>query len=342
MKHIKLFEAFVTEKETKKEEAEAWWKKYTKYKLSAYPVNIPQKDVTVDFSGDIDSHPVMTWNSPKTGKKVYSYTKVRMDAQKEQKYARLESLSDEEVEHIKAKCHDDIVSHSTDEKTKEAAAVIFIIAQTGLRPGSREGFLKTENRGVITLSKDNIKIHGDKITMNFIGKSYKDNTAEITDGALAHYLENRIKHNKDFIFDISKEIVENYYKNTLNMKKFKIKDLRTYTAGNAARWFLENDPTSPPPIPEKSSDIKKVVKSKLKKAFEYVSKKLNNSPAMAKNSYVNPAIITDWLDELGIKPVIVSEESEIQNESPKKFIGNAPVYDLPNWWDNDDIELKKV
>ncbi len=293
------------------------------------------------MSGDIDTHPVMTWISPTTGNKVHSYTKARMEAQKEQKYARLENLTDDEVEHIKAKCHDDIVSPSTDDSTKEAAAVISIIAQTGLRPGSKGGFLQTKNRGVITLSKDNIKINGDKITLNFVGKSYQDNTAEIKDGSLAHYLETRMKENSDFIFDISNKTVENYYKNTLNMKKFKIKDLRTYTAGKVAKWFLKNDKSSPPPVPTKSTEIKKLVKEKLKKAFEYVSKKLNNTPAMAKNSYVNPAIITDWLDELGIKPVVISEE-KMENETPKEFIGNAPVYNLPNWWDNDEIELKKI
>lgn len=339
MKYIKLFEAYISEKE--KEQKDPWWKKYTKYKLSAYPVNIPKEDVTIDMSGDIDTHPVMTWISPTTGYRVHSYTKARMDAQKEKKYARLENLTDEEVEHIKAKCHDDILSPETDETTKESAAIISIIAQTGLRPGSMGGFLQTKNRGVITLSKDNIKIDGDKITLNFVGKSYQDNTAEIKDGTLAHYLETRTKNDTDFIFDVSNKNVENYYHKTLKMDKFKIKDLRTYTAGKVAREFLENDPASPPPVPTKSSEIKKMVKSKLKRAFEYVSKKLNNTPAMAKNSYVNPAIITDWLDSIGIKPVVISEETE-KDEAPIDFIGNAPVYKMPRWWDDDEIELKEV
>lgn len=333
MKHLKLFEEF---------EEDKWWKKYTKYNLSAYPTNVPEKDVKIDLSGDIDKHPVMTWNSPKTGKKVYAYTKARMDAQKELKYGRIEQMDDEQLEKIKVKCHEILTGQGSDE-TKQAAAVICIIAQTGLRPGSKKGFEKTENRGVSTLAKENIEINASHITLNFTGKSFKHNTSEIEDGVLAYYLEEQMedKGPKDFVFDVSSDVIDRFYKKTLEMGNFKIKDLRTFIANKIAKDFLENDPEMPPPVPLKSSEIKKLVKIKLKHAFEVVSKKLNNSPAMAKSSYVDPAVIEDWLDELGIAPKVIDEDEEAPIKETPKFIGNAPVYKLPKWWDS-DIELVKV
>lgn len=329
MRHLKLFESF--------DGAEPWWAEYKKYDLHTYPVNIPKEDVTIDLSGDIDTHPVMTWYSPKTGKKVYAYTKARMDAQQNKKYARTSTLSDDELERIKMRTHEDIVSEDTPDSVKDAAAVVSIIAQTGLRPGSREGFMKTQNRGVLTLAKDNISIDGPIIRFDFTGKSYKHNVSEVKDGVLANYLESKIEQaDADFVFDVTKNVVDRYYKQSLGMKNYKIKDLRTYIAGKLAKWFLsEHRVTASEP-----KAIKKEVKNILKETFEYVSNKLNNSPAMAKGSYVNPAIIDEWLDQSGIRTIVMTEETQVP-DSPKRFIGDAPMYDMPDWWDDEDIELVK-
>ena len=85
MRHITSYNLFEGKEEP-------WWAEYKKYELSAYPVNIPREDVTIDLTGDIDSKPVMTWHSLKTGKKVYAYNKTRVDAQKAKKYDRIDSL----------------------------------------------------------------------------------------------------------------------------------------------------------------------------------------------------------------------------------------------------------
>ena len=340
MKYIKKFEEIF---EVAKVQPERWWKKYTQYKLSAYPPPaVKEEDVEVDLSGDINTHPVLTWNSPTTGKKVYSYTKERVDAQKEEKYARVEQLSQGQIEKMTVICHDVITSDSSSDLDKQAATVVSIIAQTGLRPGSKKGFEATHNRGVTTLSAQNIKISGSKIKFNFTGKSYADNVAEFEDGAIAHYLTERMKKLKksDFVFDISKDKIDSFMKGLPKMSNFKVKDLRTHIANRIAEDFLENDPLLPPPVPNDPKEIKRVVTAKLKKAFEFVSRKLNNTPAMAKHSYVNPVVIIEWLKHLGIKQTesTVTESKEIGSN---QLIGNAPVYKLPEWWDSDEVELIK-
>lgn len=328
MTHFLLFEQF--------ERKPQWWDKYKKYQLSVYPFNISKDKVTIDLSGDIDTHPVMSWNSPTTGKRVYSYTRAYVDAHKAEKYARVGVLTEEQIKRITVKCQEYMTGNGDDD-TKQAAAIISIISQTGLRPGSIAGFEKTNNRGVMTLNRKNIKIEEDRVTLDFVGKSYKKNTAEIRDGVLAHYLAQRVMKRTPFVFDISKTFLENFYKKVLEMGNFKIKDLRTHIANKLALEFLRNDPSSPPPVPRESNDIKKLVKTKLKRAFEFVSQKLNNTPAMAKSSYVNPAVITQWLNDIGISQTFVTEEREDEEEI--ETIGNAPTYRLPAWWESDDILL---
>mgnify|MGYP005607313311 CR=1 FL=1 len=342
MKYIKKF-AEIFEGNT---EENQWWKEFTKYKLSAYPVNIPKEDVTIDLSGDINTHPVLTWNSPTTGKKVYSYTKERTDAQRNEKYERVEKMSEEQVEKIKAVCHDIIIDTNSSESDKQAAAVVSIIAQTGLRPGSKKGFSVTHNRGVSTLAVENVIIKGSIIKLDFTGKSYEHNTAEFEDGTVAHYLENKIKKQKksDFVFDISSEKVESFMKDLPEMNHFKVKDLRTHIAGKVAKDFLSNDPLPPPPVPNDPKEIKKAVTIKLKKAFETVSHQLNNTPAMAKKSYVSPVIINKWLNDIGVKiETTVTEKYKQQKDNDgEHIVGNAVVYNLPDWWESDDVELVKA
>jgi DNA topoisomerase IB len=338
VKYIKTF----NESKEQSDGREAWWKKYAKYQLSAYPTNVPEKDVTVDLTGDIDTHPVLTWNSPTTGKKVYSYTKKRIDTQKAEKYARIEKLSQGQVDQMRTICHDVLTGDDSDEK-KQSAAIVSIIAQTGLRPGSRKGFEETNNRGVSTLSASNIVITGSTVKLNFTGKSYHENNAELKDGAVANYLSNRVKGMKpdDFVFDVSRQQVDAFMKAAPKMSKFKVKDLRTHIANRIAKEFLEKDPLPPPPVPDNPAEIKKAVKTKLRKAFEAVSNKLNNSPAMARGSYVNPGLINEWLRKLGIgaSAGVLAESEEVHDA---KIVGNVPVYKLPEWWDSDDIELVKL
>ena len=343
--HSVLLEATVKPKGKKPVGPPPWWKPYVKYGLTKYPINIPREAVTIDLSGDIDTHAVMTWIDPKSGKKVHSYTKPFMAHNAAKKWSRTSKLSSEKVEEFKT-ITARILTGRADEKVKQAAAVISIIAQTGLRPGSQGGFEQTGNRGVLTLGPTNISIKGNKITLSFVGKSYKENMAEITDGPLANYLQGRIQEKKgeNFLFDISNAAVDSFYKNTLKMSKFKIKDLRTHMAGQLAIETLETDVLPPPPIPEKPSEIKKVIKNKLKHVFDIVSKKLNNTPAMAKNSYINPRIISNWLDNLGIQPQFAGGgivKEELTEDEEVAFDGDAPVYKLPNWWDDPNIELVK-
>lgn len=323
-----------------------WWKKYTKYQLSRYPIGVPEKDVTVDTSGDVNSHAVMTWYDPKTHVKIYSYTKARMDAQAQQKWGRTSNISSEQVDKVKALASATLTSKKSDDQQKQAAAIISIIAQTGLRPGSREGTAATGNRGVSTLGPENIHIAGDNIKLTFTGKSYQENLAEIKDGILANYLKTRLGTKEEFIFNVPEHVVNSFYKKTLSMGDFKIKDLRTHMAGTLAKDILENDPLPPPPLPEKPSEIKKQVKAKLKHVFELVSERLNNTPAMAKGSYINPVIISNWLTNLGIAQQVVNsvghEGQPIEEDNQEvDFVGDAPIYKLPAWWYDDNIQLVK-
>ena len=337
---------------------------FKKYGLTVFPkANVPLSKVKVNLKGNLDTHAVLKWKDPDTGLPMASYTPGFKDNNAKIKWARIKKIKEKNIVDIKEKS--DKLLDKKDSQLQEAGAIVSIISQTGLRPGSKIGFEKTENRGVSTLGPKNIRIMGDKIILNFIGKSTKENNAELKDATLARFLEKRIheRKNEQFLFDLSDVQLDKVYATKIepSNKNIKIKDMRTYIATKIAKTFLKNDKSEPPPLPENSKKIKSSVKAKLKRVYELVSQKLNNSPAMAKSSYVHPEVIKLWLKELGVKPSIVEnvyndlsmtnilkeirEDEEIkklESEMDPNDLENCDEYNLPDWWDNDKIELVSI
>lgn len=328
----------------KKEREPQWYDDINKkYQPNRLPIGVPKEKVQINESKE--GNWLMKWDDPKTGMQLTAYSKAFLKKNAQDKWKRIQSVKPEQIKGIKDKSKK--LLSNTDADTAQAAAIVNIISETGLRPGSRKGFNKTENRGVSTLAKENVKIEGDKVRFEFRGKSYKNNTAEIESPELATYLGQLIKDKKDgdFIFDVETDKVRDIFQEEISPKKgMKLKDMRTYIATDLGRQILFGDKQSPPPLPDKG--IKKAIQDKLKACFVQVSNKLNNSPSMAKTSYIHPNVINEWLNSLSVKEaemfLMKSEESDTDEETnEEEYIDE---YNLPDWWDEkfDDDEDDNV
>lgn len=328
----------------------AWWADMTKYKLNAYPVNIPEDQVKQNFTGDINTHAVLQWKSPKTGKMVSAYTQAFLQKNADLKWKRLLKIKPKDIEHIHHMADKILNNPSADDKLKQAAAIISIISHTGLRIGSVKGLEETGNRGVSTLGPQNIIIDRGTVKFNFVGKSYQENEALAVDPTLAKYLAAKKleRQNSPLLFTITKSYIDEVYDHYMKMEKFKIKDLRTYVANKVAKKLLYDDPSVPPPLPANPKEIKDAVKKKLKEVFVKVAQILNNTPNMARTSYVHPLIINTWLDKIGVKAETVGYKEELIKEDEfddmiaagaEDNFDDVDFYPLPDWWDNEAIQL---
>lgn len=230
-----------------------------------------------------------------------AYTPEFMKRSAQIKFNRISKIKEKDVVTIETKTNK-LLEHK-DPRVKQSAMVISIIAKTGQRVGSKDE-TESGNLGIRTLKKENIKIEGDTIKLSFIGKSYQENYSEIKDKNLAKVLQAQIKDVKpgERIFpDCSYADTEQIFEK-VSPGKLKIKDLRTYKACEKTKEKLEDKSIAPPPLSDNPKEATIQIKEKLKTTFEYVSTILNNSPTMAKNSYIHPTIIKDWLDSLGVTP----------------------------------------
>jgi 8-oxo-dGTP pyrophosphatase MutT (NUDIX family) len=292
----------VKEKKEKAAPTPQWFDSFKKYQLNCYPLNIDKTSVEINTSGDVHSHWIMKWKDPKSGMIKNAYSKEFMDRNAAEKWNRMKNVTSEQINNIveksKAMMQDDIAN----EKAKEAAAIIHIISLTGLRRGDKVKFDKSGNRGVSSLSPDNITIEGSSVKFNFIGKSYQENNAQIDDPAVAEFLTylKEKRKGENFLFDTTDAVIDTVF-DKVGGEGLKIKDMRTYVAGDVARKVLFEDPSTPPPLPKDLSEKeqRKLIQEKLQTCYETVAAKLNNTPVMAKNSYIHPNIIDFWIKSIG-------------------------------------------
>ncbi|HPI18751.1 MAG TPA: NUDIX domain-containing protein [Candidatus Kapabacteria bacterium] len=337
-----------------------------KYKLSRTPKDYVKKEDVIIDETDPENHWVMRWTeiNERTGKPkvMTSYSQSFLDKNKEKKFERIRKIKPAQIELVKKQAVKMI--DNEDSSIAQSSAIIAIIAHTGLRPGDRKGFLDTGNRGVSTLGASNILIDGDEIRFDFTGKSYKENKAFIKDAKLAEYLDKlkKEKMGEEFIFDVSKSKIVNVFHNKLNFKGFKLKDMRTYVACDVAKNILFTDKTPPPPLSNTKTAIKKEITTKIRKVCEIVAEKLNNTPTMAKSSYIDPKVFDAWLFGLGVQPELIqkamdgevislqdiiknNQESQVvdtdeYNDFDDELNDDVDEYPVPDWMDLDEPEQK--
>lgn len=264
--------------------------------------SIPVSEVKTDFSGDIDSKAIITWKDTK-GKIQSGYTPKFHEMNAKKKWDRIMKFRDKKDGVVRS-LNGKLQKEEKGSIDHQGYTILAIIAETGLRPGSISSVQKHGHYGISTLKKEHIAINDKMAVLNFIGKEGKKNVTvvknPVTLKALQYYIDNPIEGDSLFnpnSLDKVKDILP---------KGMKVKDLRTIKATESAERFLKQVDT-PPPL---TGDIKKD-KRLLAKALLETSKKvatiLNNTPSIAKASYIHPRVFEQWARSVGAKDSLWKE-----------------------------------
>jgi DNA topoisomerase-1 len=212
------------------------------------------------------------------------YSEKFAQTQAEAKFMRVQALANE---------FDDI--HKQNEKnrrsrtprTKDAADCMRLIMQTGIRPGSDEDTgAEKKAYGASNMRAEHVVTEKGKTYLRFTGKKGVDLNIEIEDPETAKMLKRRAKESPDgqlFPNINEKHLLD--YTHTLDGGHFKTKDFRTHLGTSTAIKEMENHPK-----PTNEKEYRKAVLAVAKK----VSAKLGNTPTIALQAYINPAVFASW------------------------------------------------
>ena len=252
------------------------------------PATVRPSDITVNLHGDLHSHALITWRD-RSGKVQSEYSAEFHRRNAAAKWERVMAARP----HMEATVRN-LAEHAA---TSDAHAIGLVLAHTGLRVGSHTSEAAHGHFGVSTLQARHVTIHKDgSATLRFVGKAGKENVAHITDAHTVAALRARVrgKGPNDPVFHANADAVR-----AVLPHGFHPKDFRTLVATRTAEHALAEHHPPPPMTGNAKTDMRNVLRA-VRSASTATATAINNTPAVARESYIHPAVFRDWAHRVGV------------------------------------------
>lgn len=248
------------------------------------------------------------------GRKQYIYNQAFTTKQEAAKFERITSFA-EQLPKLRWRVKKDLKRWRFD-KRKVVAAAVSLIDSEYFRVGN-EIYAKSNNSyGLTTLRSKHLTIEGDKAVFDFVGKSGQEHHKVITDEQIAKIIKKlddmpghelfRYYDKKGRLHNLSSVDVNNYIKKVMG-DEYSAKDFRTWGGTLLAAVELAK---------EARADTKTARKKAMTECVKRVAKKLGNTPAIARSSYIDPRIFEVYEGPDGISSVFET----VKNMRPKKYV----------------------
>lgn len=186
------------------------------------------------------------------------------------------------------------LGQTRDPRLRALAATVRLIDIGGLRIGSEDYARTNGSFGASTLLRRHVEIDGDELRLSFIGKSGKDWELKVKDAQLARFVRELPPGGPNDTLlayeDVTGSVVSvsgsavNEYIGTVAGGFFTAKDFRTWQGTVVAARALAG-------MPDGRTASATVAKRAVNEAIKQASAWLNNTPTMARKSYVDPRVI---------------------------------------------------
>jgi DNA topoisomerase-1 len=228
------------------------------------------------------------------GRKQYLYSPVYRAQQEEAKYAKLIRFA-ERLPDLRLAMAEDMELDGLPEK-RVAAIATRLINLGWFRVGGDRYARTSRTFGITTLRKRHVKVRGSRITFSYRAKHSIMNRSAVVDAELAAAMRELLALPGDRLFqfenddgsrcNLDQRRLNGYIKSHLG-PEFSAKDFRTW--GGTLMAAIELARRGP-------ADTAQETKSRVAAVMREVGKRLGNTPAVARSSYVSPAVVEQYLD----------------------------------------------
>lgn len=226
------------------------------------------------------------------GRKQYRYHKRWREVRDETKFDRMLAFA-KALPKIRAAVKRDLAKSGLP-REKVLATVVALLERTMIRVGNEEYARENDSYGLTTMQENHVKVRGDAIKFTFRGKSKVEHEVTVHDKRLAkiirscqdlpgHELFTYVDENGEPATIDSADV--NAYIRTIADDDFTAKDFRTWEATVSCAAELSGI----------SAETQKDAKAAVMDAVKCVAKRLGNTPAVCRKSYIFPAIIEDFI-----------------------------------------------
>ena len=228
------------------------------------------------------------------GRRQYLYHPAFRAQQEQAKYDKLVRFA-EKLPDLRAAMGEHM-DHATLDYERVSAVATRLINRAWFRVGSERYAKESRTFGITTLTKRHVSVRGNKVAFHFRGKHKVLVRTALVDTELAGTMKELLalrggrrlfRYEEDGgIYNLTGRRLNDYIRTYMG-DEFTAKDFRTWGGTlTAAIAFAERGPV------ESASEQKRVVASVMRR----VGEQLGNTPAVARASYVSPAVVEQYLD----------------------------------------------
>ncbi|MGH3001395.1 MAG: DNA topoisomerase IB [Gaiellaceae bacterium] len=176
-----------------------------------------------------------------------------------------------------------------------AAIAVRLINLGWFRVGSDRYAKRSRTFGITTLGKNHVKVRGSRVSFSYRGKHGIHARSAVVDAELAGAMRELIGlpgrrlfqyEDEDGLYNLDCRRLNDYIRTYLG-EDFTAKDFRTWGGTLIAAVELAKRPP-----PDEPAETKRRVAAVMRK----VAEQLGNTPAVARSSYVSPAVLEQYLD----------------------------------------------
>jgi DNA topoisomerase I len=178
-------------------------------------------------------------------------------------------------------------------RDKVLAVIMRILACAYLRPGSEAYAAENGSYGIATLRRKHVRVRGDTVIFDFVGKSGKHQHREIRDRRIARCIRQLMQLSGYEIFkyvahdgttvDLRSTDINEYIKRHMGAG-FSARDFRTWSGTLICACALAQHARAlPASVPER--------KRAVAGALRETAAQLGNTPAICRSSYVSPCVL---------------------------------------------------
>jgi DNA topoisomerase-1 len=246
------------------------------------------------------------------GRKQYRYHPRWSEHRGTDKFDRMLAFA-EALPRIRRRCDKDLARRGLP-REKVIAGVVRLLETTLIRVGNDEYARLNRSFGLTTLRNRHVRIEGYAIRFRFRGKSGQDHEVGLRDRRLAGLVRRcqELPGQELFAYvdeegevrNIASDDVNDYLREASG-GEFTAKDFRTWAGTVLAYRALR---ALQPGVGERGA------RENVVQAMRETADRLGNTPAVARGSYVHPALVEAYLD--GAIPGALVEVAEAQQEPP--------------------------
>jgi len=230
-----------------------------------------------------DAAPLQAVGVDKKGRVQYRYHNRFRAQRDEEKFRRVVEFG-ESLPELRRRVRAGLQRDTLD-REKVLAAIVRLIDQGFFRVGNEKSAKNESTYGLTTIRKSHVKVEGDTLLFDYIGKWRKKNKRAVRDGDVAQIVTELMKRRGAELFDLTDRHVNDYIQSIVG-ENFTAKDFRTWAGTLLCSIALAMQGQAP---------SKTERKRRIRKAIVATSEQLGNTPAVCRSSYICPRLLDDYM-----------------------------------------------